>query len=149
MEDWITLGNGKKCNCGLNSPILHRPLEGRIISNIILPNGKVYTPTKFLFITSVLKDLKAYHVRRFQIIQKKINEIEIHLVIDDDLRKNGVSFKEMEKRIKKVYKEKTGPDVKIIVKEIKEKKDSIESGKPTPLVVSYLSQNKTCELTNQ
>lgn len=149
MEDWITLGNGKKCKCGLKSPILHRPLEGRIISNIILPNGKIYLPTEFLFITSVLKELKAYHVRRFQIIQKKINEIEIHLVIDDDLRKKGVPFEEMAKRIKKVYTEKTGPNVMITVKEVKDAEDTLESGKPTPLVVSYLTSNKTCELTNQ
>ena len=149
MQDWITLANGKKCNCGLKSPVLHRPLEGRTISNIALPSGKVYTSTEFLFITSVLKDLKAYHVKRFQIIQKKIDEIEIHLVIDDDLRKKAMSFEEMAKRIKKVYSQKTGPNVKITVKEVKEKKDTLESGKPTPLVVSYLTSSKTCDLTNQ
>jgi phenylacetate-CoA ligase len=149
MQDWITLGNGKKCNCGLKSPILHRPLEGRTISNIVLPSGKVYTSTEFLFITSVLKDLKAYHVKRFQIIQNKIDEIEIHLVIDEDLRKKAVPFDEMAKRIKKVYKQKTGPDVKITVKEVRDEDDTLGSGKPIPLVLSYLTSSKACDLNNQ
>ena len=55
----------------------------------------------------------------------------------------------MAKRIKKVYTEKTGPEVMITVKEIKEAKDTLESGKPNPLVVSYLTSNKTCELNSQ
>jgi phenylacetate-CoA ligase len=149
MEDWVTLGNGKKCTCGLSSPILKRPLEGRIMSNIILPNGKVYPPTEFLFITSVLKDLKAYKVRRFQIIQKKIDEIEIHLVIDDDLRNTGVPFDEIAEMIRKIYAEKTGPNVKITVKEVKETESDLDSGKPAPLVISYVNVNDACELLDR
>ena len=146
MEDWISLGNGKKCSCGLNSPILEKPLEGRVMSNIILPNGKVYLPSEFLFITSVLKDLKAYKVRKFQIVQKKINEIDILLVIDDDLRNTGIPFEEIAEKIKKIYIEKTGPDVKITVKEINEIEDDPDSGKPAPIVISYVNLNEACEL---
>jgi len=36
MEDWITLGNGESCSCGLKSPIFGKPVEGRILSNIQL-----------------------------------------------------------------------------------------------------------------
>jgi phenylacetate-CoA ligase len=149
MEDWISLSNGKKCSCGLNSPILEKPLEGRVMSNIILPNGKVYPPSEFLFITSVLKNLKAYKVRKFQIIQKKIDEIEILLVIDDDLRNKGVPLKEIIEKIKDIYQKETGPDVKITVIEVDEIEEDPDSGKPAPIVVSYVNMNEACELLDR
>jgi len=149
MEDWISLSNGKKCNCGLSSPILEKPLEGRVMSNIILPNGKVYPPSEFLFITSVLKDLKAFKVRKFQIVQKKIDEIDILLVIDDDLRGTGAPLKEITERIKKIYAKETGPDVKITIKEVKGIEDDPDSGKPAPIVVSYVNMNEACELLDK
>ena len=149
MEDWVTLGNGKKCTCGLSSPILEKPLEGRVLSNIILPNGKVYPPSEFLFITSVLKDLKAYNVRKFQIIQKSIDEIDILLVIDDDLIDNGPTFKTIAEKIIKVYAKEIGPKVKLTVKEVKQIQDDRDSGKPAPIIVSYVNTNVTCKLPDK
>lgn len=148
MEDWITLGNGKKCTCGLNSPILEKPLEGRVVSNIILPNGKVYPPSEFLFITSILKDMKAYNVRKFQIIQKKIDEIDILLVIDNDIIDNGPKFDTIAEKIKKVYAKEIGPDVMLTVKEVKQIEDDPDSGKPAPIIVSYVNMNNTCKLSD-
>jgi len=146
MEDWITLSDDKQCDCGLHSPIFGNPVEGRVMSNIILPNGKVFPPSSFLFITSVLRDLNEFKVKRYQIIQKKLDEIEILLVIDEYLRDKGASFEEIAKRIKKVYTKETGPDVKIIVKEVKEIKDDPDSGKPAPLVISYVNLDTVCKL---
>ncbi len=146
MEDWITLSDGKQCDCGLHSPIFGKPVEGRVMSNIVLPNGKVFPPSAFLFITSILRDLNEFKVKRYQIIQKKIDEIEILLVIDEDLRNKGASFEEIAKKIKKVYVEETGPEVKIIVKEVKEIKDDPDSGKPAPLVISYVNLDTVCKL---
>ena len=149
MEDWISLGNGKKCSCGNCSPILHRPLEGRVMSNIVLPNGKVYPPSEFLFVASVLKELKAYKVRRFQVVQNKVDEIDINLVIDDDLRNTGVSFKELADKIKKRYVLETGPGVKISVNEVESIGDDLDHGKPAPLVVSNLNVNEACKLRDK
>jgi phenylacetate-CoA ligase len=148
MQDWITLGNGKKCKCGLNSPILDRALEGRVISNIILPNGKIYPPSKFLFLTKVLKEKKAYYIRKFQVIQKKIDEIEIQLMLDNDLKKSTDSFDKLSKKIKEVYKKEIGPEVKITVKEVEKIYDDPKSGKPAPLVVTNVNMNGTCKLGN-
>jgi hypothetical protein len=148
MEDWITLSNGEKCNCGLKSPIFGKPVEGRIASNIILPNGTIYPPSEFLFISSVLDKLNTYKVKKFQVIQKKINEIEILLVIDDDLRDIGPSFEEISNKIKDVYLKKIGSDVNLKIKEVKEIKDDPTSGKPAPLVVSYVNQKDSCNLNN-
>jgi len=132
-----------------SSPILHRPLEGRVMSNIVLPNGKVYPPSEFLFVASVLKELKAYKVRRFQVVQNKVDEIDINLVIDDDLRNTGVSFKELADKIKTRYVLETGPGVKISVNEVKSIGDDLDHGKPAPLVVSNLNVNEACKLRDK
>jgi len=146
MEDWITLGSGEKCNCGLNSPIFGRPVEGRVLSNIILPDGTVYPPSGFLFIVNVLKDFKTYKVKKYQIIQRKLDEIEILIEIDEDMRNDSPSFDELSKKIKKVYTEKTKSKVKIIVTEVDKIKDDPTTGKPAPLVISEINQ-ATCSLT--
>ena len=148
MEDWITLGDGKKCSCGLKSPIFGRPVEGRILSNIVLANGRVFPPSAFLFITSVLQNLKTYKVKKFQIVQKKIDEIDILLVIDDDLRDKDPTFEEITRRLEDIYSEKVGPEVKITVKEVEEIKDEPNSGKPAPLVVSYVNLDDVCNTSN-
>jgi phenylacetate-CoA ligase len=147
MEDWVTLGNGKECGCGLRSPIFEKPVEGRIMSNIVLPNGTVYPPNAFLFITSVLIDLNTLKVRRYQIVQKTLHEIEILLVIDNDLRNLGTSVEKIMRLIEKVYAEIVGPDVKIIVKETEGIPDDPASGKPAPLVVSQLVQGENCNVS--
>jgi phenylacetate-coenzyme A ligase PaaK-like adenylate-forming protein len=146
MEDWITLSNGRECGCGLRSPIFEKPVEGRVLSNIVLPNGTIYPPSMFLFITSVLIDFKTYKVKKFQIIQKTLNEIEILLVIDNDLRHVGPSVEEIIKRIEKTYTEKVGPAVKIVVKETDDIPDDPTSGKPAPLVISLLTQGEKCNV---
>ena len=138
MDDWITLSDDEKCSCGLHSPIFGKPVEGRMRANIVLPNGKVFPPGAFCFISPVLHGLKTYKVKQYQIVQRKIDEIDILLVIDDDLRDIGASFEEIASGIKKIYTEKTGPDVKILVKEVDEIKGDPKSGKPAPIVVSHV-----------
>jgi hypothetical protein len=146
MEDWVTLSDGKECGCGLRSPIFEKPVEGRIMSNIVLPNGTVYPPNAFLFLTSVLIDFDTFKVKRFQIVQKTLNEIEILLVIDNDLRQVGPSVEKIMKRIESVYAEIVGPEVKIMVKETDDIPDDPTSGKPGPLVISLVTQAEKCNV---
>lgn len=143
MEDWITLSNGRKCSCGLRSPIFGKPVEGRVTSNIVLPDGKTYPPSDFLFITDVLKELKTFKVKKYQIVQNKIDEIDILIEIDNDLRNTHPSVTILKEKIKHAYENVTGSKVKINVKEIEKIKDDSESGKPAPLVIS----NIVCKLT--
>lgn len=146
MEDWVTLGNGEKCSCGLKTPIFGRPVEGRVLSNIVLPDGKIFPPSAFLFISSVLHELGTFKVRRFQIVQNKVDEIDILLVIDEDLRDKGPSFDEIAKKIQKVYQEITGPDVTITVREVREIEDDPATGKPAPIVVSHVNVGEACNI---
>jgi phenylacetate-CoA ligase len=146
MEDWITLSNGRECGCGLHSPIFERPVEGRILSNIVLPNGTVYPPSTFLFITDVLIHTNTYKIVRFQILQKALDEIHIQLVVDNDLRYVGPPMEDLINRIMKVYQEKVGPAVNILVSEVDAIPDDPTSGKPAPLVVSLMTQRETCDV---
>jgi phenylacetate-CoA ligase len=144
MEDWITLGNGEKCSCGLNSPIFGRPVEGRILSNIILPDGRIIPPSQFLYITDVLNNLKSFKVKKYQIIQNKLDEINILIEIDEDLRNKYPSFDEISKKIKNIYEKNIGSKVKLNIIEIDKIEDDPETGKPAPLVVSNLNIADSC-----
>ncbi len=141
MEDWVKLSDNKKCNCGLNTPLIKK-LEGRSRANIILPNGKVFPPGAFCFINPVLHKLNTFKVKKYQIIQKKIDEIEILIVIDEELDDKGPSFETIAKNIKQIYRKKTGPDVKIYVKKVDEIVNKKNKRKPAPIVISYLDSDK-------
>jgi len=134
MDDWVTLLPETRCNCGLFTPVLKNGVEGRVSAQIILPDGRVYPAASFAIISLVLNELKTYKVIRFQIIQNKIDDIEILLVIDDDLRDVGPSVDLIFQKIQEAYEKKCGPDVRITVKEVKEIKSP--PGKPLPLVIS-------------
>lgn len=73
-----------------------------------------------------------------QIIQKKIDEIEILLVIDEDLRDVGSSVDEIAKNIKELYQKKAGSGVTIMVKEVGEIKNDKDARKPPPIVISHV-----------
>ena len=143
MNDWVILADEThRCSCGLHSPVFAAPIEGRMRATIILPNGKVFPPGAFCFIAPVLHNLHTYKVKRYQIIQKSLKNIEILLVIDDDMRDQGPSFEKIAEEIIKVYQQKTGPEMKITVKEVKEIPKDPRSGKPAPIVVSLVTPAK-------
>jgi phenylacetate-coenzyme A ligase PaaK-like adenylate-forming protein len=150
MDDWITLSEEHEiCSCGLHSPILKKPVEGRMRTNIVLPNGTVFPPGAFCFIEPVLNDFHTFKVKQYQVIQKKINEIEILLVIDEDLRNVGASVEEIMMGIKKLYQMKTGPNVIISIREVPEIKGDAKSGKPAPIVVSFVSREEGYKQLNK
>ena len=138
MDDWVKLSDYYECECGLKTPILIDGVEGRKRANIVLPNGKVFPPGAFCFISPILHKYKTFKVKQYQVIQKKIDQIEILIVIDEELRNEEPSFTKLANDIKQIYQEKTGPDVEIIVREVNEIKNKKNAGKPPPIVVSEL-----------
>ena len=134
LDDWVTINSEYNCDCGLQTPIFINGVEGRRSTSVILPNGKVIPSASFDIVSLVLKDLGTYKVTQFQIIQHKIDYIEICLIIDNDLRDVGPSVDLIIKNITEIYEKKYGPDIKINVKEVKEIKSP--PGKPLPLVIS-------------
>jgi phenylacetate-CoA ligase len=146
MEDWITLGDGERCNCGLHSPILKKPVEGRMRTNIVLPSGKVFPPGAFCFIEPVLHDLHTFKIQQYQVVQKTTHEIEILLVVDEELRYTGPSLTQIIEGIQRAYMKKTGPDVITTVREVPEIRADPHSGKPAPIVVSKISREEGYKL---
>lgn len=134
MDDWITLLPYYECDCGLSTPIIKNGVEGRISAQIFLPDGRVYPAASFESVSLVLNALKTSKIIQFQTVQNKIDDIEILIVIDNDLRDVGPSIDFIFKKIKEAYEKKCGPNVKITVKEVKEIKSA--KGKPLPLAIS-------------
>jgi len=149
MDDWVKLLPYKKCSCGLSTPVIEGGVEGRKRANIILPSGKVFPPGAFCFITPVLHKLKTFKVKQYQIIQKKIDEIEILLVIDEDLRDVGPPVDKIVKNIKEIYLKKVGFGVSINVKEVKEIKHPKDASKPPPIVISHVTQEEGYNVLNK
>jgi len=139
MDDWVRLLPREECSCGLTTMILEGGIEGRMRANIVLPNGKIFPPGAFCFITPVLHKLNTFKVKQYQIVQKKIDEIDILLVIDSDLRDVGPSVDIIAKNIKEAYLKKVGSGVAINVKEVSEIKKTKDGGKPSPIVVSHVN----------
>ena len=146
MDDWITLGDGERCSCGLHSPILKKPVEGRMSTNIVLPSGKVFPPGAFCFIEPVLHDLHTFKIQQYQVVQKTTHEIEILLVVDEDLRNIGPSLTQIMEGIQHAYQKKTGPDVITTVREVPKIKADPHSGKPAPIVISKVSREEGYKL---
>jgi phenylacetate-CoA ligase len=146
MDDWIKLSPGEECNCGLTTPVIVEGVEGRMRANIILPNGKVFPPGAFCFITPVLLKLKTFKVKRYQIVQRKIDEIDILLVIDEDLRNVGPSVDVIADNIRKSYMKKIGPEVTINVREVNEIENNKNASKPPPIVVSHVKTEEVYDL---
>lgn len=136
LDDWVTIVDDYKCNCGLRTPILKNGVEGRISARIILPDGRVFPAASFEIISLILKDLNTFKIIQFQIIQKKIDELEILTVVDNELRNVGPSLELINKKIIEAYQEKCGPEVKISIKEVDEIKSP--AGKPLPVVISNI-----------
>jgi phenylacetate-CoA ligase len=136
MDDWVKIIPIKECKCGLNTPVIDGGVEGRKRANIVLPSGKVFPPGAFCFVEPVLTKYKSFVIKRYQVVQKKIDEIEILLVIDEDLRNVGVSIDVIKKEIKENYEKKVGPEVSVTVREVDEIRNDENPLKPAPIVIT-------------
>jgi hypothetical protein len=105
-------------------------------ANIVLGNGKIFPAGAFCFIEPILYKFKTFKVKQYQIVQREIDKIDIFLVIDEELRDVGTTVEEITKEIKNVYQQKVGPNVTINMYEVDEIKNTRETGKPPPIVLS-------------
>lgn len=140
LDDWVTLTEDYECSCGFCTPLFKDGVEGRKDTSVILPDGRVFPSASFAILSVVLNRLKTRKVLQFQIIQKKLDEIDILIVIDDDLRDKDPAVDVLFSKIKEIYQEKVGPEVTINVKEVKKIKS--RPTKPAPLVISNLTQKE-------
>jgi phenylacetate-coenzyme A ligase PaaK-like adenylate-forming protein len=137
--DDIVVPAEKKCNCNLNTQIISQ-IHGRKTDLVILPNGERLSTYSLTGIPrKTMDDLKTYKIKQFQIIQHRINKIEILVVINNKLRNVGPSVDKILKELKKRFSEKIGSDVEIIINEI-DKIQTETSGEPAKLIISKVKQ---------
>jgi len=140
LDDWVTLADYQKCDCGLDTPTFKSGVEGRRNTSIILPDGKIFPAASIEILSPILKNMKIRKVKQFQIVQKKLDEIEILIVIDEDLRNSDPPTDVLFDKIKKIYEDKLGAGITINVTEIKEIPS--EKNKPAQLVISNLTNEE-------
>jgi phenylacetate-CoA ligase len=140
LDDWVTLTNYTECDCGLWTPTFKGGIEGRRNTSIILSDGRVFPAASFAILSPVLNKMKTRKVKQFQIVQRRLDEIDILLVIDEDLRDSNPPTDELIEKIKKIYEEKVGTGVVITVKEVTDIPP--EQNKPAPLVISKVSDQE-------
>ncbi len=116
----IVVPINRNAGCGLKTQMI-KHIEGRAMEFIKLPNGKTIAPFHLTTIpASVMSDCNNFKIKQFQIIQHKIDEIEILIVIDKKLRNIGPSVKNIIYELEKRYIEKTESLVKITINEVDE-----------------------------
>ena len=139
IEDMITPTTKKTC-CKLSSQTI-KQIEGRSTDLIVLPKGKLLSPLSVTSIPAkIMEEYQTYKIKQFQIIQQKIDEIEILIVIDEKLRNTGPSVKILLQELKKRFSEKIGHGIQIVVREVVEiqKNDRSDYVK---VVISKVKQN--------
>jgi len=117
MDDVVTtLGND--CNCGLAGTLIKK-IHGRKNDSILLPDGKMALPS---FIETIMSETvfetKANKIQRMQIIQHKIDNLEIKILFDEYLRNVGTPPERIISMIKDKLVEKLGSNIEIFINEV-------------------------------
>ena len=119
IEDMVT-PTTKKTKCTLTSQLI-KQIDGRYTDLIVLPDKKLLSPLTVTGIPAkIMDEYKTYKIKQFQIIQQKINEIEILIVIDEKLRNTGPSVEKIFKELKKRFSAQIGHGINIIIREVNE-----------------------------
>ena len=119
ISDFVVQSD-RKCDCDINTPIIDK-IEGRQVDSIILPDGGLIPPSSFTGIPHhIMHNLNTDKINRFQIIQHSINEVEILIVVDEELRNVGPKITEIKQELKKAFQKKLGKNIKISVSEVKQ-----------------------------
>jgi phenylacetate-CoA ligase len=139
MNDILILSE-KKCDCGLNTQLIEK-IKGRKINPIILSNGERVSGFAFIQIPyQVMKKLNTDKIKQFQIVQKKIGQIEVFVVIDEELRETPPDSELLFCELQKSFHNEVGKNLEITIKEIKEIKKRRAREYP-PLIKSYIKEN--------
>ena len=133
----------EKCPCGLHSTQLIKHIDGKQAHVINLPDGKYVTPVFFTRgVDAAMRRLKTDKIMQYQIVQQKIDKIDVYIVINEQKRNDPPSievlFKEITNEYEKVFKD----SFKFEVKEVKKVIGSDDSAKPPPIILSKLNKSK-------
>lgn len=124
------------CRCEIKSGLI-KGIHGRVSQSIILPGGKIVLPSSLTnFFGEVSSKVNIDKIERFQIVQHKIDEIEIFAAVSTKIKDNDISIEKIFATISNSFKEKYGSTIKINVKKTHHFKPH------TPGVISRVDKNK-------
>ncbi len=105
IGDYASL-SGEDCTCGIHLSLL-KNIIGRTSDIIFTPNGKSYHSIILYYILKEYTD-KWGGVNQFKVYQKKIDQLELHIVKGNEYDKNGELW------LKKKIQEKFSTDMQVI-----------------------------------
>lgn len=138
--DDIIIPTDKSCRCDNKSNLI-KEIIGRSIDTIILPNGKIVPPLSLTAIPiNTMEHLKSDMIKQFQIIQRKVDEIEVLIVINKEC-KTKIETDKLFNELKRRFEERLGKDVHVEIKEVDkiEKKSGERIAKQVISLVNYRS----------
>jgi len=107
-------------SCEVTTLQMIKDIHGRSMEFIKLPSGKKIAPFKLTTIpASVMDKLGTFKIKQFQIIQHKINLVEVKIIIDEKIRNIGPSVKKIIKDLESEFRKLTLNEIKIKVNEVK------------------------------
>jgi phenylacetate-CoA ligase len=135
MKDYI-IPRDDTCDCGIQTPLLGI-VGGRKVDSIRLSDDKIIPPSAITGVPGkVMHELGTDKIQQFQIIQRRLDLIEIHLVIDDRLRDVGPSVDRIFNEIRRRYERTFGDSVEVVVKEVDHIRQSDRVDTPPHVVIS-------------
>ncbi len=135
--------DSRQCDCGMHTPLM-KSLEGRKKDAVIFPGGRIFPPATIpMPLAEAAGKFNTLQIKRFQIVQNDIDDIEIRVEIDEEQRDKGVKVDKLLEEIRKNYQKLAGEGVAINVKEVKEVE---RVGDSIPLVISKLDRKKIDEI---
>jgi phenylacetate-CoA ligase len=131
----------KDCGCGLAGVIIKK-IHGRKSESILLPGGKMALPSALeTLLGKTVKEAKSTKIQRIQIIQKKIDNFEIKILFDKELRDVGTIPKKVFSILKKNLINKFGKELNVSVYEVD------KFNPDDPYFISKIDRSKFIEKT--
>jgi phenylacetate-CoA ligase len=125
--DDIVIPTSKKEVCNISGQTI-KQIEGRSTDLIVLPNGKLLSPLTLTGIPAkIMEEYKTYKIKQFQIVQNKVDVIEVLIVIDKNLRNKKPSVKKILEVLKQQFSEKLGQGINIVIHEVDEIQKDVRS----------------------
>ncbi|UCF49096.1 MAG: phenylacetate--CoA ligase family protein [Thermoplasmatales archaeon] len=118
IDDIVTIPKNK-CSCGLSGTLIKK-IHGRKSHSILLPNGIMVLPSFMDDILGlIIYKTKVNKIQRIQIIQHKINSLEIKVLFNKELRDMGTPPEKIFNVLKRIFLEKSGSEIKLKINEVK------------------------------
>lgn len=106
-------------HCGVSGDLIDK-IYGRDSIRLYRKDGKIVLASSLTSIFSrLLYELRTSKVREMKVVQQKVDHIDMQLVIDRSIEKDGPSVENIKEALKRGFKEKFGPDMTVSFEEVK------------------------------